>query len=72
MNTYHCFEIVTECSYHLWADLSEGYCTRKFEWLVLALGDEVETYALGWCRAESVKEAHNKIRSGDWDYSQKA
>jgi hypothetical protein len=69
---YFCFEIATENHYELWADTDEKKMESEFAKQTAALGDEVETYAIGTCEAESIEAAHDLIRAGKWEYSQRA
>lgn len=72
--TFYGCEIASVGSYHLYASLNENETTEWFykikKWLEELEGDEAETYAFGTIEAHSIDEALNKIRAGDWQYSQ--
>ena len=73
MKTYYAFEIAMEGSYFLY--VSESFEEREKEinlWLSEIPADEIETYAFGVIEAESKEEAMNRIRKGEWQYTQKA
>ena len=64
--TFHVFEAVTESSFRLYVDTDQSAVDAKF-----VEAAEADTYALGTVEAENVEEALEKIRRGDWEYTQK-
>jgi len=67
---YHGIEVATDGCYHLYVSTDENEVNEHFAELRRMLGDEIETYSLGTMEATSVDEALDKIRAGDWDYTQ--
>lgn len=66
---FHCFEVVTKDNYFIWADLNEESMKLQLKSLLIELGNEVETIAVGCCEAKSIHGCHYKIRGGEWSYT---
>jgi len=71
MKTFHAFEIVEESSFIMYVDTDLLKVDMELERSLRICGNDLETYAVGTVEADTVDEALNKIRRGDWDYSQK-
>lgn len=66
------FELVTDGSYHLGAYLYESERDDQFALVKEALGDYVDSYALGTIEGPNdLGDALDSIRAGDWEFTQK-
>lgn len=70
MPVFHGYEIYTDGSVVLRVDLTPEDNKCRFDKDVAALGDEDYSYRIGTVEADDPEQAMDKVRAGQWDYTE--
>lgn len=68
---FYAFEVASDTCFVMYVNIDEQTVENHLKDVLGDWGIDDETLLIGTVQADSVDEAHNKIRSGEWEYTQR-